>query len=82
MLGAMGPLPREVDATLKIDGIPPTTGPLRVRELIHDGALSEAFLRAWVWTFQIASAEVWAAPVTKAPSAPEAKPDSRRSPLR
>lgn len=62
MLGAVGPLPREVDATLKIDGLPPIISPLRVRELIHDGALSEAFLRAWVWTFDLARSEIRAAP--------------------
>jgi len=63
MLGAVGPLPREVEAaTLKIDGLPPTTSPLRVRDLIHDGALSETFLRAWVWTFDLARSEIWAAP--------------------
>lgn len=68
MLRAPGPLPREVDAALlRIDGLPPMSSPLRVRDIIHDGALSESLLRAWVWTFRLATADVWAAPASGSP---------------
>jgi hypothetical protein len=68
MLRATGPLPREVDAALlNIDGLPPAKSSLRVRDILYDGALSESFLRAWVWTFRLATGEVWAAPASGSP---------------
>lgn len=67
MMAARGKLSRQVDAaTLTLDGLPAFRSRLRVRELIHDGALSEEFLRSWVWTVDMRRGDVWvaAAPVT------------------
>lgn len=63
LLRATGPLPREIEsAPFAIDGLPAGRLPVRVRDLIHDGALSESFLREWIWTIDLARREVWAHP--------------------
>jgi hypothetical protein len=49
-------------AEITVTGLEPAPAAARVRALIHDGALSEAFLRRWVWTFRLATGEVWARP--------------------
>lgn len=64
MVAAAGAVPREIGAvTLALDGLPPGTVRVRLRDLIHDGALSEAFLRTWIWTIDLAHGDVWVAPL-------------------
>jgi hypothetical protein len=60
MLPGSGGTPRSSDL-LTLDGLPPVKVPTRFREIIHDGVLAEGFLSEWVWTFRLATAEVWAA---------------------
>lgn len=63
MVRATGAVPRQVEAAaFAVDGLPVTSLPVRVRELIHDGALSESFLRDWVWTIDLAHGGIWAYP--------------------
>ncbi len=60
-----GPLPRQVEgAPFALDGLPGRSLPIRVRDLIHDGALSESFLRGWIWTIDLPRRQVWAHPLT------------------
>ena len=49
-------------AALSLDGLPTRNVPVSVREIIYDGVLAEDFLRQWIWTFRLASQELWAAP--------------------
>jgi hypothetical protein len=61
MVHAEGPVPRTLDAVpFTIPGIGPTEVPVRVADILYDGALSESFLREWVWTFDPESAALWA----------------------
>ena len=46
---------------LSLDGFPTRNVPVSVREIIYDGVLAEDFLRQWIWTFRLASGEVWVA---------------------
>ena len=46
---------------LHLDGMPPVSTSFRTRDIIYDGALSEEFMRDWVFTFNLASNEVWVA---------------------
>lgn len=63
LLRATGPLPREIEsASFALEGLPAGNLPVRVRDLIHDGALSESFLRGWAWTIDLARGEVRAHP--------------------
>jgi hypothetical protein len=64
MLPSTGSTPPS-SSLLTLDGLPPLEVPTRVREIIHDGVLAESFLSRWVWTFRLATGEVWAAPVRK-----------------
>jgi len=40
----------------------------RTKEIIYDGALSEAFLRKWIFTFDLSNNAVWASPAENASS--------------
>jgi len=44
---------------LHVDGMPPLDASFRTRDIIYDGALSEAFMREWLFTFDLASNAVW-----------------------
>lgn len=59
-----GPTPASPSsvAPLSLDGLPTREVPVSVRDIVHDGALSEEYLRQWTWTFRLASGELWAAP--------------------
>ena len=46
---------------LTIEGLPPVRTSFRTRDIIYDGVLSEAVLRSWVLTVDLAAEEVWAA---------------------
>jgi predicted aspartyl protease len=61
MLASMGSTPPS-SGLLTLDGLPSAEVPTRVREIIHDGVLAESFLSRWVWTFRLATGELWAAP--------------------
>jgi hypothetical protein len=59
-----GPVPRELDREdFKLAGFPASEASIRVAEMIYDGALSESFLRKWIWTFDLNSGALWASPV-------------------
>jgi len=45
---------------LHVDGMPPVATSFRTRDIIYDGVLSEAFMREWLFSFDLASNEVWA----------------------
>jgi hypothetical protein len=60
MLPSTGSTPPS-SGLLALDGLPPVEVPTRVREIIHDGVLAESFLSRWVWTFRLATGELWAA---------------------
>jgi len=45
---------------LHLDGMPPVTTSFRTRDIIYDGVLSEEFMRQWLFSFDLASNEVWA----------------------
>jgi len=62
MLASTGSTPPS-SGLLTLDGLPSAEVPTRVREIIHDGVLAESFLSRWVWTFRLATGELWAAPV-------------------
>jgi hypothetical protein len=49
-------------AALAVEGLPPRSLSVKVRDLIYDGVLAEEFLREWIWTFRLARGELWAAP--------------------
>lgn len=51
------------EASLRLSGLPPVAVSVRGRDIVHDAVLSEAFLRGWVWTFRLATGDVWAARV-------------------
>jgi hypothetical protein len=55
------------EASLRLSGLPPVAVSVRARDIVHDGVLSEAFLRGWVWTFRLATGDVWAARVRADP---------------
>jgi len=59
MLPSSGASPSS--GVLTLDGLPSVEVATRVREILYDGVLSESFLRGWVWTFRLATGEVWAA---------------------
>jgi hypothetical protein len=64
MLPASAAAPPPSDAiVLTVAGLPPTRVPIRVRDVIYDGVLAESFLRDWIWTFRLATAELWASEV-------------------
>lgn len=44
---------------LHVDGMPPVVTTFRTSDIIYDGALSEKFMRDWLFTFDLASNEVW-----------------------
>lgn len=44
---------------LQEDGMPPLDASFRTRDIIHDSVLSEAFMRQWLFTFDLASNAVW-----------------------
>lgn len=50
------------NAELALDGLPARPAEFRSVELIHDGVLSEAYLREWTLTFDLAHNRVWATP--------------------
>jgi hypothetical protein len=52
----------ETETVIELSGLARLRAPLRVRDIIYDGALSESLLRGWIWSFRLASAELWAAP--------------------
>ena len=59
-----GPVRRELDRVdFRLVGLPTTEANIRVVEMIYDGVLSESFLRKWVWTVDLNSGALWAAPV-------------------
>lgn len=41
---------------------------VRTKEIIYDGALSEEFMRRWIFTFDLSENAVWVSPVTKQPT--------------
>lgn len=43
---------------LRLDGLPPVPTSFRTRDILYDGVLSEAFLREWVLSFDLATNEV------------------------
>lgn len=49
------------EAELTLDGLRATPTVFRTREIIYDGVLSEAFLRHWVFAFDLGVNAVWAA---------------------
>ncbi len=51
------------EAELTLDGLPGVGTTFRTRDIIYDGVLSEEFLRQWILAFDLASNEVWAAPI-------------------
>jgi len=52
--------PEEVwEHVLQVDGMPPVTTSFRTRDIIYDGVLSEEFMREWLFSFDLASNEVW-----------------------
>jgi len=44
---------------LHVDGMPPVATSFRTRDIIYDGVLSEEFMREWLFSFDLASNEVW-----------------------
>jgi hypothetical protein len=44
---------------LHLDGMPPVATSFRTRDIIYDGVLSEEFMREWLFSFDLASNEVW-----------------------
>ncbi len=46
---------------VQLDGLAPIEVPWRAADLIYDGALSEAFMREWVFTLDLSNAETWVA---------------------
>jgi hypothetical protein len=44
---------------LHLDGMPPVAASFRTRDIIYDGVLSEEFMREWLFSFDLASNEVW-----------------------
>jgi hypothetical protein len=50
-----------VTAALTLDGWPAVQSSFRIRPLLYDGALSEAYLRNWTFSFDLAAGKVWAA---------------------
>jgi hypothetical protein len=62
MVHESGTVPRQLDAALLgLAGLPPVKVSVRIREIVHDGVLSESFLSEWIWTFRLATGELWAA---------------------
>jgi hypothetical protein len=51
---------RIASAVLSLEGLPPRSVPLSVRDILYDGVLSEELLREWLWTFRIATRDLWA----------------------
>jgi hypothetical protein len=51
---------------LHVDGMPPVATSFRTRDIIYDGVLSEEFMREWVFSFDLASNEVWVKPANEA----------------
>ena len=49
------------ESELRLDGIPAVRTTFRQRDMIYDGALSEAVLRMWTLTFDLADNAVWIA---------------------
>ena len=47
-------------AQFKLDGYGDVMTECRTKEIIYDGALSEAFMRKFVFTFDLASNSIWA----------------------
>lgn len=45
-----------------LDHVQPVLTKFRTRNIIYDGALSEAFMRKWIFTFDLADNAVWAKP--------------------
>lgn len=60
--GAAAPSQLE-SAALSVDGLPTRNVPVSVGDIVYDGVLAEDFLRQWIWTFRLASGELWVAPV-------------------
>jgi hypothetical protein len=54
-------VPSQFESALSLDGLPTRNVPVSVREIIYDGVLAEDFLRQWIWTFRLASGELWVA---------------------
>lgn len=44
---------------LHVDGMPPVATSFRTSDIIYDGVLSEEFMREWLFSFDLASNEVW-----------------------
>jgi Aspartyl protease len=53
---------------LSVDGLPTREVAVGVRAIIYDGVLAEDFLRQWIWTFRLASGELWAAQARSGPA--------------
>jgi hypothetical protein len=50
--------PETWSAELRLRGLCGTTTQIRTHDIIHDGALSEEFLRKFTWTFDLKSSRV------------------------
>jgi hypothetical protein len=61
--------PREQD--IQVVGLPPVRLPAVVREIIHDGALNEAWMRRYVFLIDVAAGRMWAAQRPQVPQMPE-----------
>jgi hypothetical protein len=56
-------VPAEADGTsvgpVRIEGLAPVEARWRVSDIIYDGALSEAFMREWIFTVDLSGGEMW-----------------------
>ncbi len=49
-------------STFAFQNLAPVSAEFRTKKIIYDGALSEAFLREWVFTFDLNQNSIWAMP--------------------
>lgn len=75
---AAGEQVAEIEVAL--DGLEGVVVPARTADILYDGALSEAFLRRWILTFDLRSEAVWAAPAAPASAADPASDAGTESP--
>ncbi|MDP6387276.1 MAG: hypothetical protein QGI93_13855 [Planctomycetota bacterium] len=52
----------ELEEPIRVTGLPPVTTRIAVQEIIYDGNLGAAFVREFIFTFDIAQRKLWATP--------------------
>lgn len=51
------------ESEFMLDGLSPVLTRFRTKDIIYDGALSEKFMREWIFTFDLASNAIWISPI-------------------